>query len=210
MMSNFSWGILSKYLSELRDFGMESRPFSDTVPHQNTVPLPIFTGFRLRATSIGWGARDNENSLLRSSINHPGLSRLQARHSVHLPQHWIGWGAGDNKKSLLRSSINHQNYLDLQHSILFTSSSIGLDGELETIKRVCCEAALTPGLLLPQHSIWFTSPRIGLDGEPETIKRVCCEAALTPRTIITPAQHLGYLTYDWIGWGAGDNKMIML
>ena len=27
----------------LRDFGMESRPFSDTVP------LPIFTGYRLRA-----------------------------------------------------------------------------------------------------------------------------------------------------------------
>ena len=31
----------------------------------------------------------------------------------------------------------------LQHSILFTSLSIGLDGEPETIKRVCCEAALT-------------------------------------------------------------------
>ena len=40
-----------------------------------------------------------------------------------------------------RLFINPQDYVDLQHSILFTSPSIGLDGEPETIKRVCCNAA---------------------------------------------------------------------
>ena len=72
-------------------------------------------------------------------------------------------------------------------SIAFGLPPLGLDWKPETIKRVCCEAALTPGLLQPQDSIWFTSPRIGLNGEPETIKRICCEAALTPRTSMTPA-----------------------
>ena len=134
---------------------------------------------------------------------------ILTQHLGHLPQDWIGWGVGDNKKSLLRSSTNPQDYHD--PSIAFGLPPLGLDwmGSRRQIKRVCCEAALSPRTIITpaQH---LGPPRIGLHGEPETIKIVCCEAALTPRAIMTPAQHLGHLPQDWIGWGAGDNKKIML
>ena len=47
-----------------------------------------------------------------------------------------------------------------------------MDGEPETIKRVCCKAALTART--------FVTPSISLGSplELETIKKVCCEAGL--------------------------------
>ena len=57
-----------------------------------------------------------------------------------LPLALDGWGAGDNKKSLLQSSNNPQDFYDPQH---LGHLPIAVDGwEPETIKRVCCEAAL--------------------------------------------------------------------
>ena len=62
-----------------------------------------------------------------------------------------------------------------------------MDWEPETIKRVCCEAAITPkDFHDPQNSIWVTSLKQWMDWEPETIKRVCCEAVFTPKDFYDP------------------------
>ena len=46
-----------------------------------------------------------------------------------------------------------------------------MDGEPETIKRVCCEAAFVPETFMaPSIAFWSPPSSIGLDGEPETIK----------------------------------------
>ena len=63
-----------------------------------------------------------------------------------------------------------------------------MDGELETIKRVCWEAALTlrtfvtPSISLgspPTSSVWMGSQR--------QFKRVYCEAAFVPETFMAPS-----------------------
>ena len=83
--------------------------------------------------------------MLRSSTNprdyyYPSIA-------FGLPPLGLDWmGAGDNKKIMLRSSTNPHDYY--APSIAFGSTPLGLDGELETIKRLCCEAALTPGTII--------------------------------------------------------------
>ena len=85
----------------------------------------------------------------------------------HIPLTLDGWGAGDNRKSLLRSSSSLRTTAP-KHNIWVTSLKLLMNWEPETIKRVCCEAALTL-LAFMTLSIAFGSP-LSRVGEPETIK----------------------------------------
>ena len=69
-----------------------------------------------------------------------------------------------------------------------------MDLEPDTIKIVCCEAALTPGPLLPQYHLGHLP--LGLDGlGAGDNKTVCCEAAFIPRLAFWSPP----LALDWMG-----------
>ena len=128
-----------------------------------------------------------------------------------LPLALDGWGAGDNKKSFLQSSNNPKDYCDPQHSIWATSLLQWMDGEPETIKRVCREAALTPRTFMtPSYRLVHLPLSLHGWGASDN-KKSLLRSSINSQVFYDPQHNdLVHLPLAVDGWGAGDNKKSLL
>ena len=76
-----------------------------------------------------------------------------------------------------------------------------MDGEPETIKIVCCEAAFVPETFMaPIIAFWSPPPSIGLDGEPETIKEFAAKQHSTMK-------HKRWVRYELVEFFGGPKVL---
>ena len=128
----------------------------------------------------------NKNSLLRSCINPQDY--YDSGLAFGLPPLGNRLYGSRRQNSLLQSSTNPRTFITpVQHLGYLPQDQVGW--EPDTIKIVCCKAALTPGLLLPQYHLGHLP--LALDGlGAGDNKIVCCEAALSPGLLLPPQQRL--------------------
>ena len=119
---------------------------------------------------IGWGARDNKKSLLRSSINPTGLYIPSIAFWSPPPSIQLD-GEPETIKEFAAKQQQPHSTLHSTCSILVTSPQhcIGLGAGDNKISLL--RSSINPtGLYIPSLVFWSPPPSIVLDGEPETIK----------------------------------------